>query len=156
MTINNISLLFSIFYSCDFFYNLLIFLWFSIISDFPKLSLTFPKKKIFCLVRGKTDDFAKERLLQHLKSSKCEFKNEENLIIVASDLKKPNFGLSNEKWNNIVSNIKSIFHNGAIVNMALPYVALRYSWIALSTLRIIMKIILKDMNKRIIRLIYWY
>ncbi|KYQ96747.1 hypothetical protein DLAC_04046 [Tieghemostelium lacteum] len=81
--------------------------------------------KIYCLVRNvDSEEKALENLLNLLK--KQQLKVDEKVfrscaIPLLGDLSKPLIGLTPERFSQLTDQIDIILHNGAIVNMVLPY-----------------------------------
>src|SRR5690606_14575807 len=87
--------------------------------------------KVICLIRPSANKNIQEKLkdilLKYLlfdKFTQFEFKR---IILVSGDLSEPNLGLSEDNYNNIVSNSYKIIHCGAEVNFGKSYNSLRKS-----------------------------
>eukprot|EP01132_Coremiostelium_polycephalum_P005512 gene5512-6866_t len=81
-------------------------------------------EKVYCLVRGKG---SKQEALELIKGKfeKLEIpvpKNFEKIVEpIIGDLSIPNFGLTDSEFDSLANSIDLIIHNGAVVNMVLPY-----------------------------------
>jgi len=51
----------------------------------------------------------------------------QRIIVFQGDLENEKFGLSDAKWVTLCESVSTIYHNGAIVNMTLPYIRLKRS-----------------------------
>ncbi len=81
---------------------------------------------IYCLVRGKHVDEAMERLRRNMVKYELDPGNAEGrLHVVLGDLTLPRLGLSPEKFATLARDLDVIYHNGADINIALPYARLR-------------------------------
>ena len=96
--------------------------------------------KIYCLVRGKDNQDAKERLRKDIENSdlwgRIEPIFDSRVVCLCGDLIGNQFGLSDEIYNELVEKISLIIHSGARVNMTMPYSALKETNV-MSTLKII-------------------
>jgi thioester reductase-like protein len=81
---------------------------------------------IYCLVRCNHFDEGKQRLQNHLQFySLWNEKFSSRIIPIVGDLSKPLFGLSEQQFSDLAHHIDVIYHNGAQVNAARPYEALK-------------------------------
>ncbi len=94
-------------------------------------SLTQDFATVYCLVRAKSDDLARERFLdsfgtldQRLLEKISEFIRQGRIQVLAGDLIQSNFGLAPDKYEQLASEIDTILHNGALVNHVFSYEAL--------------------------------
>jgi thioester reductase-like protein len=81
---------------------------------------------IYCLVRCRDFEEGKQRLKKHLQFYALwndEFSS--RIIPVVGDLSKPLLGLSEPQFGDLARYIDVIYHNGAQVNAARPYSALK-------------------------------
>jgi thioester reductase-like protein len=117
------------------------FIFVLVVNLMRQICASYPESRIFCLVRGESDADATRKLKSFLEKAKCTV-DERRLIVYASgissqslcdsiilmnaDLSLPLFGLSEERWNMLISSVFCIYHNGAQVNLSLPYSALKY------------------------------
>lgn len=79
--------------------------------------LTATDYTIYCMLRGKTQTQARERLvrlMQHYKLWDEAFSS--RVVIVTGDLTKINFGLTETEFMDLACNIDAIYHNGAVAN----------------------------------------
>lgn len=83
---------------------------------------------VYCLVRAKSDDLARERFIdsfgtldQRLLNKISEFITQGRIQVLAGDLIQPNFGLAPDKYQQLASEIDTILHNGALVNHVFSY-----------------------------------
>jgi len=83
------------------------------------------KAKIYCLVKGSSEQEGRNRLIQTLKKYELNEDLNNRLEIVLGDLEKDLLGISPEQFANLSKNIDSIFHIGAYVNHTLPYQRLK-------------------------------
>lgn len=84
------------------------------------------KASVFCLVRANTKEQAKTRIKKVMSRYGAWDENYTGRIIpVNGDLSKKRLGLSNEDWSKLANQAEVIYHNGALVNFAYPYSALR-------------------------------
>ncbi|MCA1992324.1 MAG: amino acid adenylation domain-containing protein [Coleofasciculus sp. S288] len=81
---------------------------------------------VYCLVRAKSLEDAKQKLASNLKRYLLLDETLNNRIVpVLGDLSKPLLGLSQKQWSELATEIDLIYHNGAFVNLIYPYAALR-------------------------------
>ncbi|MEQ9669711.1 amino acid adenylation domain-containing protein [Coleofasciculus sp. G2-EDA-02] len=84
------------------------------------------KATVYCLVRAKTLEAAQQKIAanfnRYLLSSD---KLESRVVPVLGDLAQPRLGLSESQYEALTSEIDTIYHNGAFVNLIYPYSALR-------------------------------
>jgi thioester reductase-like protein len=88
-----------------------------------------PQGPIYCLVRGPNSE---QRLDSSLKLCGSDLttvsKNSRSKVcVVEGDLSQPQLGLEEGTYHELVDRVEEIVHNGAMVNHALPYSALRPS-----------------------------
>ena len=89
------------------------------------------RANVFCLVRGKTEAEASQRIFANLTSYKLVTAERdvtellERIIPVVGDLSHPNFGLSSARFAELAASVDVIIHNGALVNFSYPYVSLK-------------------------------
>ncbi len=84
------------------------------------------KADIYCLVRAKSKVEGLERLINKLKTHRLwDMSFKERLKPVIGDLEESRFGLESDLYQNLSSKLDVIFHNGAMVNFAYPYSALK-------------------------------
>ncbi|KJH70639.1 non-ribosomal peptide synthetase family protein [Aliterella atlantica] len=77
---------------------------------------------IYCLIRAKTNEIARERLQNHLKFYLLWHDSfNQRIIPLIGDLSQPLLGLSADKFAAIAEQIDVIYHNGALVNFTYPY-----------------------------------
>lgn len=79
---------------------------------------------IYCLVRARHFEAAKERLRNHLENYDL-WPETSRIIPVVGDLSQPFLALSKEKWNELAERIDVIYHNAAQVNAFYPYAKLK-------------------------------
>lgn len=81
---------------------------------------------IYCLVRSSDAEAGKKRLLSKLQSYSLWHESWSSRIIpVIGDLSQPLLGLTAEQFQMLASILDTIYHNGALVNFAYPYSALK-------------------------------
>ena len=81
---------------------------------------------IYCLVRATDQEQARKKLrelLQEIELWQPEF--EARIIPVPGDLAQPRLGLSELTYQEMLENLDTIYHNGALVNSMYPYQDLR-------------------------------
>jgi fatty acid CoA ligase FadD9 len=90
-----------------------------------RLSLT--QGKLICFVRAQDNTQARNRMLDCFQHSESALKErfiqlaQEHLIVFAADLTAPNFGLSDEIYNLLATEVDMVLHNGALVNHVFSY-----------------------------------
>lgn len=83
--------------------------------------------KLICIVRGKNEKSARQRLYNSFASSDKKlyayFKSlaDKYLIILIGDITESKLGLTNKQWENLATDIDAIYHIGALVNHVLSY-----------------------------------
>ena len=81
---------------------------------------------VHCLVRAPDADAARERLHRALvEKGLWEESWSARIEPVVGDLSEPRLGLTEEDFDALAGSLQTILHNGAWVNMALPYARLR-------------------------------
>ncbi|NRT88955.1 non-ribosomal peptide synthetase [Clostridium beijerinckii] len=79
-------------------------------------------RKIYCLIREKNINAARDKLIRSLELYKLEYMIDwDHVEIVLGDLSKKQFGMELEKYNELAQEIDIIIHNGAVVNFVLNY-----------------------------------
>jgi len=82
--------------------------------------------KVYCLVRGESNEIAQKRLIAELKAAQVwDDSFESRLIVWTGNLGKIKFGLSEIDYQTLVERISDIYHNGAWVNLTIPYSGLK-------------------------------
>ncbi|MEV0610588.1 amino acid adenylation domain-containing protein [Polymorphospora rubra] len=82
--------------------------------------------RVVCLVRGTSDEHARERLVAALhRWSAYHPQVESRVDVVAGDLGAPHLGLSADRFAELAGTVGAIYHNGADVNAVHPYQAMR-------------------------------
>jgi len=85
-----------------------------------------PAASIYCLVRSSNAESAKYKIRHNLESYLLwDEAFNSRIIPVVGDLSQPRFGLNEQQFSELASVIDVIYHNGALVNLIYPYVALR-------------------------------
>lgn len=81
---------------------------------------------IYCLVRAKDADAGWQKIRRHLEEYLL-WKNQSSsrIIPLVGDLSQPLLGLTESEFEAIAHSIDVIYHNGAWVNLAYPYSALK-------------------------------
>ncbi|MEO1432875.1 MAG: thioester reductase domain-containing protein [Cyanobacteria bacterium J06633_8] len=82
--------------------------------------------KIHCLIRADNTESARDKIkksLQDYQKWQDSFSN--RIIPVVGDLSKPLLGLSQSQFENLATEIDTIYHNGAWVHHTLPYSQLK-------------------------------
>lgn len=88
--------------------------------------LTRTKATVYCLVRANTKEQAKTRIKKVMSQYGVWKESYSGRILpINGDLSKKRLGLSSEEWFELATKIEIIYHNGALVNFAYPYSALR-------------------------------
>jgi amino acid adenylation domain-containing protein/thioester reductase-like protein len=82
---------------------------------------------IYCLIRCATEEIGYRRLSDALNchGKSLHREQQKRVRIIASDLEKENAGLAKDVWLQLAEEIDTIYHCAALVNMILPYSALR-------------------------------
>jgi thioester reductase-like protein len=81
---------------------------------------------IYCLIRSSDAESGKQRLKNHLQFySLWEETFSSRIIPLIGDLSLPLFGLSEQQFNELAEQVDIIYHNGAWVNAACPYLTLK-------------------------------
>ncbi|MGP1384060.1 MAG: amino acid adenylation domain-containing protein [Thainema sp.] len=81
---------------------------------------------IHCLIRAADYDSAQQRLRQHLHHYQLWRDDYADRITpVVGDLSQPNLGLTEAEFQALAYQVDRIYHNGASVNLAYPYTAVR-------------------------------
>lgn len=78
---------------------------------------------VYCLVRGRTNEEAMQRLVNNMK--KYGIYNQfvsERIRVVLGDLRLPCFGLSQAEFEQLSEQFDALYHNGSMVNFIAPYV----------------------------------
>ena len=82
---------------------------------------------LYCLVRAENDASARQRLFQGFAENSADnelvyrAQVDKRLTVLAGDLVKDHFGLSDERFHALVHQVDTIVHNGALVNHAFSY-----------------------------------
>ncbi|RMZ58791.1 amino acid adenylation domain-containing protein [Chryseobacterium nematophagum] len=81
---------------------------------------------IYCLVRAANQDEAKQRIIQNVSNYKLEHAiNSDRIKPLCGDLSLDNFGLSPEEYNELVTKVDCIYHNGAKISGVSSYQELK-------------------------------
>ncbi|QRN98818.1 amino acid adenylation domain-containing protein [Archangium violaceum] len=83
--------------------------------------------RLRCLVRGRDDQDARERLLRALETRGTPASRDETarLVAIRGDVTRPRWGLGEREWERLTREVGHVYHCAAQVNMVLPYHALR-------------------------------
>ena len=82
--------------------------------------------EIVCLVRARDRVDGVRRICQNLvRYGVAAGEVDQRVKVVVGDLAKPLFGLAQKEFDRLASEVDVIYHNGADVNLVLPYQALR-------------------------------
>lgn len=82
--------------------------------------------EIYCLVRAIDEDFARQRLVNHLRSYGLWHEAYADRIIpVIGDLTEPFFGLDETVYNQFAESIDVIYYSAGWINMLYPYTRLK-------------------------------
>lgn len=78
-------------------------------------------KQVICLVRGKDDADALERLRSSAQdrgvwNDEWTADGSKKVTVVTGDLSEPRFGLSESLWDELCQSVDAVVHNGALVN----------------------------------------
>ncbi|KAL5509707.1 hypothetical protein EMCRGX_G005124 [Ephydatia muelleri] len=85
---------------------------------------------VYCLVRNTNGSSSEERMqsvLTELSQHICLQQLSNKVVVVKGDLSRPNLDLHGDDYKMICNSVDVIIHNGAVVNAALPYEALKSS-----------------------------
>lgn len=86
------------------------------------------KANVYCLVRANTREQAKTRIKKIMfRYGAWDESYSKRILPMNGDLSKKRLGLSNDDWSMLANKVEIIYHNGALVNFAYPYSALRGS-----------------------------
>jgi thioester reductase domain len=83
--------------------------------------------ELICIVRGKDEKTARQRLYDSFRSSDenlyMHFKSlaDKFLTVLIGDISEPKLGLNDEEWDILARDIDTIYHIGALVNHVLSY-----------------------------------
>ncbi len=82
---------------------------------------------IYCLVRAKSLEEAKQKLTSNLKRYLLlpDKQLDTRIVPVLGDLSQPLLGVSEQQFRELAAEIDLIYHSGAFVNLIYPYAALR-------------------------------
>ncbi|MDR1235547.1 MAG: amino acid adenylation domain-containing protein [Holosporaceae bacterium] len=108
------------------------------------------KAKIYCLVRGKDIDDAKQRLGKTIEKYQLDnalIRDVDRVNVILGDLSKPNLGLDQSLFDKLAAEVHDIYHCGANVHHIYNYETLRKSNV-LSTLEVV-KLAVNKRNKHI-------
>jgi len=85
--------------------------------------------QVYLLIRANSNEEASKRLSSALSQSLIQITPDEmkRVTVLAADLEKNNFGLTDQDYQNLAEKVTSIYHNGAIVNWVFPYSKVRAS-----------------------------
>ncbi|OUM66075.1 hypothetical protein PIROE2DRAFT_6786 [Piromyces sp. E2] len=87
-----------------------------------------PAAKVYCLVRANSDEKAFERIkksgLAYMTWNE-DWERNHNVVAVRGDLSQENFGIDNNKWDQLCKEVHLIIHNGAMVHWMYPYEKVR-------------------------------
>ncbi len=85
------------------------------------------RARLLCLVRGRDDQDARERLLRVLETRGTPASLDEaaRLVALRGDVARPRWGLEEHAWERLTREVGHVYHCAAQVNMVLPYHALR-------------------------------
>ena len=84
------------------------------------------QKDVYCLVRASNTEIARYRIKQNLETYGIWRESFSSRIIpVLGDLSKIKLGLTNDEFENLASNIDTIYHSGALLNFVYSYCALK-------------------------------
>ncbi|KTD31165.1 AMP-binding protein [Legionella moravica] len=90
-----------------------------------KLSLN--QGKLICFVRAHNNTHARKRMFESFQHSEFALRErfiqlaQNHLVVYAADLTAPNFGLSDDVYDTLATEVDLVLHNGALVNHALSY-----------------------------------
>ena len=80
-------------------------------------------KKVICLVRGKSDEEAMDRLRSSAEDRgiwQNAWIEHQRVSVVTGDLGEPRFGLSTTLWGDFCNSVDAVVHNGALVSPLIP------------------------------------
>lgn len=85
-----------------------------------------PNAVAWCLVRAKTAEQGKERIIDNCKRHLISTNGWSSQVsALVGDLASEKFGLEAENWNELTKSVDIIIHNGALVHWIYPYKKLR-------------------------------
>lgn len=83
---------------------------------------------IICLIRGKDEEHAWEKLRNNMSYYHLELSESwKRVEIVLGDISKPKFALDQDTWESLCSQVDVIVHNAATVNSVFSYAQLKNS-----------------------------
>ncbi|WP_170181612.1 thioester reductase domain-containing protein [Haloactinospora alba] len=82
---------------------------------------------LYCLVRGRSEGEARDRLAASLENRGVAPVPHERLRVVPGNMAKPNFGLSESEYDSLAESVDAIYHCGAWVNLIVGYPFLKGS-----------------------------
>lgn len=81
---------------------------------------------IYCLIRAKNEEEGMEKIIMNLRSYQLwDHIYLKRIKIIVGNLAERYFGLLEEEFNKLSRKIKTIYHNGALVNFIYPYSAVK-------------------------------
>jgi thioester reductase-like protein len=80
-----------------------------------------------CLVRARSEADGRERLAKTLAAYRLPVTDLERMVPVVGDLSQPGLGLSPRELDALAADLGAIYHNGAAINFAFPYSAVKAS-----------------------------
>ena len=84
--------------------------------------------KVYCIIRARDDQYARQRLQKDLE--KCQRNNSvdwKRISCYAGDVSKENLGLPLDHYTQLIEEIGFVYHNASYVNLDMPYKALKQS-----------------------------
>lgn len=79
--------------------------------------LTATDYTVYCMLRGETNESARQRLVDLMKHYELwEEAFSDRIVVIAGDLTKDNLGLTDEEFMDLARNIDVIYNNGAVAN----------------------------------------
>jgi amino acid adenylation domain-containing protein/thioester reductase-like protein len=81
--------------------------------------------ELWCLVRAEDAARGVERVRAALTANGLALPNTDRLRAVPGDLERPQLGLERDDWERLSERVDTVYHCGALVNVVLPYAALR-------------------------------
>lgn len=81
--------------------------------------------KIHCLIRATSEQEARHRLAQNLRTIGIEAPAESRIAVVAGDVSQPKLGLRPAEYNRLAAEVGAVYHSGASVSFAQTYEGIR-------------------------------
>ncbi|TWU31996.1 type I polyketide synthase [Novipirellula artificiosorum] len=82
--------------------------------------------QVVCLVRSDNEQAGKRRIVNNLSKYGLQPREiQDRVKVISSDFSRPQLGLTPEQFDQLADSVDVIYHNGANVNLVMPYQSLR-------------------------------